>query len=309
MIRVRFDPGALTGQQKAEWDAWVGEARAATGRVITAYEQWKPAKANEKFTHKWEDNVWSWLKEFLLTNVLHGKCAYCEVREVRSAYHAEHFRPKGMVRYQSMDAKRLRKAMTESHAGVQVEHPGYFWLAYDWKNLLPSCAFCNTFAGKKNQFPTINQYVLTRAIDAADLSGLKDAPLESQTYKGLYYLFTEDLNAIEAPLLVNPLLEDPRSVIRFGDQGIVTAVNEDPRGQRSIDVYDLKNEQLRQARQLAQEDGEIRFMTAKANARQRSIPERLAAGREAMKTFVDGREPYSAAVLDYLKIAQNVTLD
>jgi hypothetical protein len=310
MIRVRFDPATLTGNQRTEWDAWLAEARAATGRVIDAFEQWKPTKPSEKFTYEWEDEIWGWLKEFLLTHVLHDKCAYCETRDVRSAYHAEHFRPKGMVRYRPTNAKKLHKAMTASHAGLQIEHPGYFWLAYDWKNLLPSCGYCNAFHGKNNQFPTaVNHYVLTQAVDAATIAQLKDAPLESPTYKGMYYLLTEDLNALEAPQLVNPLFEDPRSVIRFGDLGMVTAVNDDPRGQRSIEVYDLAKEKLRQARQIAQEDGENRFLIAKMNARQASIAARKAAGLAAIKPIIDGHEPYSAAILDYLKIVPNPAVD
>ena len=77
-----------------------------------------------------------------------GKCAYCE-----SYYGAtqpvaiEHFRPKGEV---VVDGKRVP--------------PGYYWLASEWTNLLPSCTDCNSprkqdlptgskTAGKANAFP------------------------------------------------------------------------------------------------------------------------------------------------------------
>ena len=65
-----------------------------------------------------------------LDQIFHGKCAYCE-----SAYAAthpvdvEHYRPKGPV------------------DGV-VGHPGYWWLAADWENLLPSCIDCNRKRGQ-----------------------------------------------------------------------------------------------------------------------------------------------------------------
>jgi len=67
----------------------------------------------------------------------YGKCAYCE-RYFNGDYGAvEHFRPKAA--YQVENGKPLRK-------------PGYYWLAYDWYNLLYSCSECNTSC-KKNLFP------------------------------------------------------------------------------------------------------------------------------------------------------------
>lgn len=70
-----------------------------------------------------------------------GKCAYCE-RSLNGDFGAvEHFRPKGG--YQIEDEKYLRK-------------PGYYWLAYDWNNLLYSCSECNT-SYKRNFFPLANE--------------------------------------------------------------------------------------------------------------------------------------------------------
>lgn len=76
------------------------------------------------------------------------KCAYCE-----SYYGAtqplaiEHYRPKGAV---TIDGDKVP--------------PGYYWLASEWTNLLPSCTDCNSprrqdlptgtgTAGKANAFP------------------------------------------------------------------------------------------------------------------------------------------------------------
>lgn len=83
-----------------------------------------------------------------LEAVFGGKCAYCE-----SYYGAtqpvatEHYRPKGAV---MIDGERTP--------------PGYYWLASEWTNLLPSCTDCNSprgqdlpggsrTAGKANAFP------------------------------------------------------------------------------------------------------------------------------------------------------------
>lgn len=69
----------------------------------------------------------------------HGKCAFCEVLIPRpyADAHVEHWRPKGAV-------KQAR--------GQEDEHPGYYWLAYDWDNLLLSCVFCNR-GNKRTIFP------------------------------------------------------------------------------------------------------------------------------------------------------------
>ena len=77
-----------------------------------------------------------------------GKCAYCETFYAATQPVAiEHYRPKGEV---TIDGKRVP--------------PGYYWLASEWTNLLPSCTDCNSprkqdlpegsrTAGKANAFP------------------------------------------------------------------------------------------------------------------------------------------------------------
>lgn len=68
-----------------------------------------------------------------------GKCAYCEVIVPRpyADAHIDHWRPKGAVRQTKDDTP---------------QRPGYYWLAYDWSNLLLSCLFCNR-DNKKTFFP------------------------------------------------------------------------------------------------------------------------------------------------------------
>ena len=68
----------------------------------------------------------------------HHKCAYCESKFTHSSPgDVEHYRPK--AGYQQ--------------AGVgPLLGPGYYWLAYDWDNLLFACEDCNRVY-KRNQFP------------------------------------------------------------------------------------------------------------------------------------------------------------
>ena len=59
----------------------------------------------------------------------HGKCCYCEGKFGAHDYgDIEHYRPKGAVKQD----KNLDKL-----------YPGYYWLAYCWKNLYYSCRICN----------------------------------------------------------------------------------------------------------------------------------------------------------------------
>ncbi|HEU0246381.1 MAG TPA: hypothetical protein VFR38_04775, partial [Gaiellaceae bacterium] len=78
-----------------------------------------------------------------------GKCAYCEgAWEGTAPVDVEHWRPKGGY-----------------VADGRLKKPGYYWLAAEWLNLLPSCIDCNRertqpfedspphLAGKANKFP------------------------------------------------------------------------------------------------------------------------------------------------------------
>jgi uncharacterized protein (TIGR02646 family) len=60
-----------------------------------------------------------------LEDLFHGKCAYCESEyRTQAPVDIEHFRPKAEIEDDD-------------------KHPGYWWLAADWENLLPSCIDCN----------------------------------------------------------------------------------------------------------------------------------------------------------------------
>ena len=65
-----------------------------------------------------------------LIKAQHGKCCFCE-RKAGKDGDVEHFRPKAGYR------------QTKSGALLR---PGYYWLTYEWDNLLLSCSECvNSF--------------------------------------------------------------------------------------------------------------------------------------------------------------------
>jgi len=90
-----------------------------------------------------------------LNQAFHFKCAYCESSyEGTAPMDVEHYRPKAAV----------------LNAEGELLKPGYYWLASDWENLLPSCTDCNRarahehadrdpeVSGKANLFPIANDH-------------------------------------------------------------------------------------------------------------------------------------------------------
>ncbi|MGZ3757929.1 MAG: hypothetical protein ACXVAY_12810 [Mucilaginibacter sp.] len=107
--------------------------------------------------------------------IYRNKCAYCECYEPEPE--VEHYRPKKRV---------------TTVAG----HPGYYWLCYEWSNLMPSCHDCNKTATKGNYFPVDGA---GRVSAPTFLNGLIDEThnrLESNT-----------LTVTEVPLLLNPEIQ------------------------------------------------------------------------------------------------------
>ncbi len=311
MIFIKFDPEALSGKAREEWDSWLRLAEAATNRAIEAWE-------NES-RHDFDSAVWTRLKRWLLEHVFHGKCAYCETQlaGARQPGDAEHFRPKGSVNYRESgdDPPTYVPALAEDETTTPprtVQHPGYFWLAYNWKNLLPACNFCNRAPGKKDQFPIRRKrYGYLHKLTEEQARRLKAPPYHSHRWSGAYYLAPEDLNDLEGPLLLHPYFDaDIGRHLDFDSRGQVYArrVGEElsARGTESIEVYALASEDLRVRRQAAQEVALAKFAAAVAYFRTckgQSRPEAIeAAWKEPpIRDVVTGVKEYSAAVLSALR--------
>ena len=144
------------------------------------------------------------VKEALI-NLQDGKCAFCESK-IRHISHGdvEHYRPKtGWVQ----DQEALNK-------------PGYYWLAYDWSNLILSCQICNQ-RHKKNYFPLVDpsQRVLSH---------------------------NSDLHS-ELPVFIHPVFENPQLGIGFKEE-IPVALNGSSRGKATIEKLGLDRETLNDMR-------------------------------------------------------------
>jgi len=111
----------------------------------------------------------------VLIKCQHNKCCYSEAKFVRDYVPVEHFRPKGAIGQQGSSEK---------------QYPGYYWLAYEWSNLLLCKPGVNS--NKKDYFP------------------LSDEATRANNHHG-------DLG-MESPMLIDPASEDPREHIRFHDE-------------------------------------------------------------------------------------------
>jgi uncharacterized protein (TIGR02646 family) len=143
------------------------------------------------------------VKQALIT-AQHGKCAFCE-RMIHDDGDVEHFRPKAAC-CQGPRAKMLR--------------PGYYWLAYDWDNLLLSCSACNQRA-KRNQFPLVEPARRARS--------------------------HHDDIGIEEPYFIHPVHADPARYISFKEEQPF-AIDDNPSGTVSIRALRLDRKPLNIAR-------------------------------------------------------------
>ena len=139
------------------------------------------------------------------------KCAYCESEVGASQFgDIEHWRPKGKVTNELDEI-----ALVTDSDGSKTPHPGYYWLAYDWRNLLYSCLRCNrpkTVLGKRigkaSRFP---------------VNGFR-ARCKGEESR-------------EQPLLLNPLCDDPCEHLEVARNGVM--VSKSSRGKMCIEVFGL----------------------------------------------------------------------
>lgn len=109
------------------------------------------------------------------------KCCYCESREQQRRNDVEHFRPK---------ARAVRAP------GSAASH-GYWWLAWNWDNLLFSCRNCNQAPYKLDKFPLARGSVALVAetqppgrerpllLDPAQESGMDHIQFQPQPVPGM----------------------------------------------------------------------------------------------------------------------------
>jgi hypothetical protein len=216
VIHAPFDPESLDGEQKAWFDDWVERAETARDQMIGA---WKPGDVPLPTLTKAHETLWQELRDWMVEHVFHWKCGYCEKDMERQCRDAEHYRPKKPV------------------AGGPPDHPGYFWLALAWENIVPSCEFCNRRKGKRSQFPVEEELAMP------------GDPLQTSS----------ELDALERPLLLHPVRDEHLAGdLRFGFGGTVAGAS--PRGKQTVRVFHLDDDELLRPRMRARRDVKRKFL-------------------------------------------------
>jgi uncharacterized protein (TIGR02646 family) len=212
MIRVAFQMPATP-----QWQAWLEKCRNARNQLVTSYT---PGSSLTFLGPLYKAQQQAYFEAF------RGKCAYCETLFIVDQHgDIDHFRPKGRV----SDAGHQIIRLPSGHP-----HPGYFWLAYDWTNLLPACVKCNQRSrgpdgriyGKLDRFPVIGAHVSDPDVD---------------------------IDTLERPLLLHPLKDDPADHLRM-DIGTGLLSWRSERGRATIEILGLNRERLPEMRRTTYEN-------------------------------------------------------
>lgn len=258
----RVDPSFVAEPDFSGWLARAGEARQA---VLDAVAAGEPIR--------WRRAVWRELKDRFLIECNHRKCMYCEGAYVAGSHNdAEHYRPK--------------KAVTEDRH--TIKHPGYYWLAYEWQNVLLSCQKCNgphsngahgRHSGKLNEFPIAGS---TRIREPHEDPEKWWTQLES-----------------ENPLLLHPYFDQPEEHFRAGKHGVVIPITD--RGKITRDVCDLNRLPLCEQRELAEERqlGYRPYALMWRLRREEPFDDLLFGGRDPFSVYLNSRlVSYAKALLE-----------
>lgn len=140
-----------------------------------------------------------------LEKLYHGKCAYCETKVAGGVLRIDHYRPKDKLKEDST-------------------HTGYYWLGYEWSNLLPACEKCNR--AKSNAFP----------LEVTGIRVIKP-PLSRLSWRANSNTLLD-----EKPLLLNPEIDEPESDFIFCRNGEIKPLTE--KGEKTNQICDLNRSDL-----------------------------------------------------------------
>ena len=198
MIKINFHEPSTKA-----WIQWKRDCFAATEKLIGLVRRGEEWDISDKLYKRQKEEYYE---------AFNGKCGYCE-KKIERPYESEldHFRPKKTPT--NID----NKGIMVNRCDCTIPHRGYYWLAYDWENLMISCQLCNKpnnqekkKLGKRNKFP------------------MKDDE----------YALVPGEEIYEDPLLINPREEYPEKYLKYNfENGHLRAI--DDKGQTCIDVFGL----------------------------------------------------------------------
>jgi len=145
-----------------------------------------------------------------LSKIYNNKCAFCETDSTDGArLQVEHYRPKAKVK-------------------EDTTHNGYYWLGYEWTNLLYACSICNR--SKDTHFPLNTGGI--RVPDAPPT--LNNGKINKTKYK------ITDINLVnEKPLILNPenINFNPELHFIITPNGNIVGISDE--GKKTIEICKL----------------------------------------------------------------------
>lgn len=168
----------------------------------------------EKNEHSFSNNYYRGKSIESLRLIYNNKCAYCEtIESPGSTLRVDHFRPKDKVQ------------------DTNPVYDGYYWLGYEWSNLILTCEKCNR--RKSNKFPLEDENCRVVCKPVLNVTGL---PNQLSSRADLNYLKSE------RPLLLNPEIDEVEKHLVFKADGTVKPLT--LKGKTSINLYHLYREPL-----------------------------------------------------------------
>jgi uncharacterized protein (TIGR02646 family) len=192
------------------------------------YEAKVRVALNEKNSHNFNSRLYRNGCYAELNNIYQSKCGYCESNSAAAAtFRVDHFRPKNQI------------INTPGHLG-------YYWLGYEWSNLILSCEKCNR--KKSNHFPIENEANRIHA-PVLDQTGLPEND---------YRIVNSEIWRTEGALLLNPEIDDVDEHLYFNPDGGIRHLT--ARGEITIELCGLNREDLVLARKKVIDDFRNKFI-------------------------------------------------
>ena len=270
MIQIETDLKTLETQVDALVPKWRSRAKRRTTRFI------------KQKAYKEKSSIWGEIKAVFM-KLQHNKCAYCE-RELAAPplgsgeHDLEHFRPKSRIEpYPTANDRVMYRFSTRNS-----QANGYYWLAYNLENYAVACITCNR--------------------------GLKAARFPIAGTRGAAETSVSDLNQIELPLLLFPLLDNPEEFITFDGAMPKTVFKRGIKYQRAVvtinffGLGDTQREELFRGRFAVIRELYLQYEKIK-------LPSETAHTKELARIVVDGlcdqKSGHSACAKAYHILLQN----
>lgn len=205
------------------------------------YEEKLLIVLNERNEHNFTSRLYRDGSYEELKNIYHSKCGYCESNSLAAAtLRVDHYRPKNQVLN-------------------TLGHIGYYWLGYEWSNLILACEKCNR--KKSNHFPIENE------VDRIHNPVLGANGLPNQDYR----IISSNVLQSERALILNPEIDNVDDHLYFKPNGEIGYLTN--KGERTVGLCGLNREDLIIARKKIIEDYRNSFIRILADYQNEVIGE------------------------------------